>query len=998
MSASARAREEGSWEVITAALDRTVGPGRPSGAWTKYCCPAHEADGRGHKPSLGVKYDSHAQRTVVRCFAGCDNEIVLDSLGLKVRDMFDRKIERTPGGGQDRRANRSRPRPLSPSDRALDAAGMPRQQAKKTDLGEQVSAWKTTATYPYLAADGTVIGEVVRREADFERGRDKDFRQRHWNSQTGRMEAGGFAPVPYRLPQVRDAIAEGRTVYICEGEKDVAAAESAGLTATTNSGGAAGWSAEHAQWLDGAATVVIVADRDPAGYRRAERIMATLSGRVARVRVVQAATGKDLHDHLQCGHEIAELVPIPHLDPLTPTSAAAVSPAAAHIPPASPPAAAATGPDITHPHNPGDTNMPEYLLAPALHDAPPPSHSDEVDHIGGQMSMFLKLFLTYYMEHAKRVAEQHKLRAQRARDEAEDERAATAARYAAEKAAVEAELVKLTDAGFDNASRTEIAAAMADAAGWMFESDVAEEAAHQLAGHIKHRFGIDIDVINYDLAEPEIVVPPDLAEALIVAEQERAGRSRLRKAQDRMVEVVAAEGLDESVKAELFAAIEAWRTDPTAKRLDALTRTLEEKGVGQTTRTKVRFVAAYLGTPGQMVPVEQLGEVDSASATRELRKLGEPLVDPGEEVKARTDRMLVSYQDTVRTGGPTASLRARLGEAISVMTPEDQAAVRERGAAIRTNPGEKFGPLWPDHVDRDELATTVRVYAVLAPQAELLAGKAGDLGDADARALQERAAKHRREIVTAIKGGKGLHEWERDQLALVMRDIEAGKTTAPELMFADDRSGAAADADRAMRIAQSTSTVHRRQLEDILDTKAVPAGTVRRSRDTVTRVIGAQTELAAGRASLSDYENSGLDRQLDAQLTAVGVPEPIRNKVRAHLDNAAGEAAIVGKQATTIADRWDARREAIVTARQPSAPAPGYDSPERRQGLADHLRATGLDEDQLAQRMAADAGHATPASAAPKAGHTRRTSPGAGMSQIHHRRGKGRGPEKGLGL
>jgi hypothetical protein len=35
--------------------------------------------------------------------------------------------------------------------------------------------------------------------------------------------------------------------------------------------------------------------------------MGTLVGLVEQVRVVQAATGKDLHDHLQCRHEIAEL-------------------------------------------------------------------------------------------------------------------------------------------------------------------------------------------------------------------------------------------------------------------------------------------------------------------------------------------------------------------------------------------------------------------------------------------------------------------------------------------------------------------------------------------------------------------------------------------------------------------------------------------------------------------------------------------------------------------
>ncbi|WP_331764133.1 toprim domain-containing protein (plasmid) [Nocardia sp. NBC_01377] len=975
MSAPARTHDEGSWEVITTALDRTVGPGRPSGAWTKYCCPAHEGDGRGHRPSLGVKYDTSQQRTVVRCFAGCDNEVVLDTLGLKVRDMFDRDVERTPG--RDRHANRSRPRQVSPADRALDAAGMPLTQPRKPDLGEQVSPWKQVDSYPYARADGTVAGEVIRREADFTRGRDKEFRQRRWSTESG-WEPGGFENIPFQLPKVLDAVAEGRVVYIVEGEKDALNAERAGLVATTNAGGATSWTAEHAQWLRGAATVVIVADRDPAGYRRAERITASLDGLVGRVRVLQAATGKDLSEHLECGHEIAELVPIAHLDPYT---TAATTPAASADPAPTP----------------GGTSVPEYMLAPSLHDGPAPTHSDEVDHLAAQWTTFVRLLMTYYTTAAQKTAAKRiRHKEQLAEDKAQETRE-TLARFAAEQAAVEARLGKLAEAGLDNASRTEIVEAVADAIAWAPESTVAAQAARTLASHVHHRFGVEIDLTDLGAADIEVVVPPHLATALVAAEQERAGGFRLKKAQDRMLELVAAETLDESSKAELLAEIEAWRANPTAKQLDSLSRKLEEKGVGAPVRTRVRLVAAYLGTPGQMVPTEQLGEVDAASASRELRKMGQ-FVDPGEEAKARTDKLLISYQDAVRLGGPTGSLRERLSEAISVMTPEDQAAARARGAAIRANPGEQFQPLWPGHVDRDELATAVRVYAVLAPQAELAAGKAADLDDADARALQGRAKKQRDDITAAIKTGKGLHEWEKDQLELVMRDVEAGKTVAPELLFLDERSAAAADADRAARIAQDTTLTHRRQLEQILETNAAPTGTVARTRDAVTRVMDVQTELAAGRATLPDYEATGLDRQLDAKLTAAGVSEPVRNKVRHHIDAAAREAAIVGKQATRIANQWGERREAVVITRDPAnQEPPAYDSPQRRAGLEENLRATaGLDEDSLAQRMAADAAHAKPASAAPSAGKAkgRSTKPGAGVRRTQHR---GKGPEKGLG-
>ncbi|MBF6162994.1 toprim domain-containing protein [Nocardia cyriacigeorgica] len=989
MSAPARTRDQGSWETITAALEKAVGPGRPSGAWTKYCCPAHEGDGRHHKPSLGVKYDSGEQRTVVRCFAGCDNEQVLETIGLQVRDMFDRRLERTSERG--RRANRPRPQQLSRADRALKAAGLPAKQPTKPDIGAQTTPWRVTATYPYMRADGTVAGEVVRREADFTGGRDKQFHQRRWDPQSGRMVAGGFEPLPYQLPQVLATIADGGVIYICEGEKDVAAAESAGLTATTNAGGAMVWSAEHAKWLKGAHTVVIVADHDTAGYRRAERVMGTLAGLVGRVRVVQAATGKDLHDHLQCGHEIAELVPIPYLDPYTPgrTGAPATSTPAAETSKVS-----AAASEIPTPG--GNPAMAEYLLAPST-DAPA-QHSDEVDNIGAQWAMFMRLLMGHILERARVQAEIRRQLAERAAHEEEAARQEAEARQAAERAAAEALLRKIREVGFDNASRTQLAEAIGEAAAWADESPVARQALAELNTHVQQRYGITLDV---NTGQVTTVAGPEVADALAAAESERAALARLRKAQDRMVQMVAAQELDESVKAELYADIEQWRANPSARQLDQLTKKLADKGVGEEVRTRVRFVASYLGQPHQMVPFDELGGVNTPSPTVELRKLGRALVDPGEEAKPRIDQLLTSYQDKLRLGAPTGLVREQLAAAVALLTPEEQDAARERGREIRSNPAGQYKPLWPGYVDRDELATTIRVYATLAPQAELAAGKASTLDDATAVGLQKQAARHKKAIDRALTEGKGLHAWEKDQITAVLRDVEAGKTSVPELLFADDRSAAAVDADKAARIAQDTSYAHRRQLEQILESGAAPEGTVRRTRDMVTRVMDAQTELARGGVNLPDYERTGLDRQLEAKLAAVGVPEPLRNKVRHHLDYAAGEAATAGKQANRIADRWAERTEAVAVERapKPKTDEVGYDSPQRREGREKSLRAAGLNDDQVAQHMAADAGFAQPPSAAVRAaekGKTRTTRPGTGVHKTHHR-GKGRGPERGLG-
>ncbi|MEU4345598.1 toprim domain-containing protein [Nocardia sp. NPDC023852] len=971
-------RSRGSWETITGALEQTVGPGRPSGAWTRYCCPAHEGDGGHHRPSLGVKYDSGQQRTVVRCFAGCDNEVVLDKLGLAVRDMFDRRPDRT---GRDY-TPRPRPRQLSRADRAIDAAGLPLVKPKK-DLGRQVSAWQQVAAYPYAREDGTVAGEVVREEAKFAGGRDKRFRQRAWRPGTGWADTG-FEPLPFQLPCVLDAIGDGRTVYVCEGEKDVLAAQAANLVATTNAGGALAWKPEHAAWLRGAATVVIVADKDAPGYRRAEKVMGSLAGLVGRVRVVQAATGKDLFDHLQAGHEIGELEPIPHLDPFTPTGPAVTAAPVPEIPAAETDVVSA----VSSSPQEGPSMSSSLMFEPTAHH---PQHDDTVDHVNAAWAGVMRMLMQYLIAAARKHREASRANAERKAAQDADEKAQAEAELAAQRAAAEARIQKVREGGLENASRAEIAQVVADAAAWAPDSEAARKALVELKAHVAQRYGIEIDAITGEVV-PEGEVSPELAVSLQAAEVERASQDRIRKAQERMVEMVAREELDQSVKEELYAEIEAWRANPTATGLGALSKKMADKGVGEQTVTRIRFVAAYLATPGQQVTDEELGAVSAATPTTELRKLGAALVDPGEEAKPGIDRLFASYQDRLKVGNRnlTASIRAQLNEALKVLTPEDQAKARARGNEIRKNPAATYAPLWPDHVDRDELAAVVRMYATLAPQADAAAVRANNIDDATAAAMRKQAAKHRKTITHAITDGKGLHQLEKDQLTAVLRDVEAGKATTPEMLFADDRSAAALDAERAGRIARGATRAHRQHVEKLLDTNAVPRAATRRTRDDLTRVMDTQSDLAAGRASLSDYERTGVAGRFTTALQAAGVSEPMRRRVAAHLDLAAGEATSLGKQAQRIAERWEQRREAVEAERAPEKPA--YDSPERRAEFAATLEAAGLDPDQVAQRMAADAGRAKPASAAVRRipDKARKNAPGAGVQHTHHR-GKGRG-------
>ncbi|MBF6358317.1 hypothetical protein IU449_27850 [Nocardia higoensis] len=947
MAAPAHEAGQGSWVRVTTALEQVVGPGRPAGSWTRYCCPVHEGDGRHHRPSLSVKYFADAGRTKVRCQAGCEDEQVLDAVGLRVADLYDTPLRRGERGARSGPARRPAKRAESRSDRALRAAGIPVHKPKR-DLGAQVSPWKATATYTYVRDDGTVAGEVIRREAEFEGGRDKSFSQRSWNPATGGWERTGFDKIPFQLPQVREAIAAGRTIYLVEGEKDALNAATAGLVATTNAGGASGWSPEHAAWLRGARTVVIVADRDAPGYYRADRVMATLSGLVGRVRVVQAATGKDLTDHLAAGHRIADLVPIPHLDPYTraltavPTSSATTTAAVAG--PAPPPSAVSPAPE--YPAEPPSVEghpMPESLLTPAAETTP---HSDEVDHMHSQWSVFMKLLMQQMLLMATKAVHQRAAAAAEAARQSEQAARDAEERAAAEMAAVEVRLRKLRQKGYDSASRTEIADAVRDAATWGDQSEVAGNELGHLALHVSRRWGVELDL---DTGQASIAPGAD-AQRLAEIEQERAAAARARKAQDRMVEMVAREGdLDESAKVGIYAAIETWRADPSAEKLDALTRQLKDRKVPEQTRTRLRFVAAYLGTPAA-IGDEENADIKTVSAAEELSRHAAPLVDPGEEAKPRIDKLLETYQEQLKVGAATSEVREELAREVAVLTVEDQEAARARGKAIRANPAGAYPRMWPDHVDRDELDEHIRVYALLAPKAEQAAGMAGDLDDVTATQLAKQAAGHKTAIRKALTDGKGLHDLERDQIKAVLRDVEAGKPAVPEQLFADDRSAAIVDIQRTQRIAYNTSRNQRRDLDEILDTGAVP--------------------------------------------------EPVRQQVREHLDNTTGAVEMAHRGVADAAFKWARRREAVIVSRTAAVIEAdgGYDSPQRAQAIEEQLRTGGLDDDQIAERMAAESSFATPPSAAAKPPklNPRTTSPGAGMQRINHRN-KNNGPEQGNG-
>ncbi|NQE90845.1 toprim domain-containing protein [Nocardia terpenica] len=285
-----------SFELIRDAFVTVSGQSTNNGAWATFLCPAHD----DNQASAAIKYDAHQHKTIVRCFAGCPDTAVLDSLGLTVGDLFDEPAS-------DNQRHRV---PISRDHRSQAS---PAGRRKRRSLGKQLGWPIDVAHYVYRDIHGVRIGRVIRTRTEFEHGSKKGFYLRRYEPSTGTWPLGAFEPVLYRLPQVSTAIGTSRTIWLCEGEKDADRAVTLGLTATCNALGAGSFTPAHAQQLTGARRVVIVADRDPAGYTHARAVRQLVHPLVQQVTVVQARDGNDLNDHLDAGHSLEDLEPATEL-------------------------------------------------------------------------------------------------------------------------------------------------------------------------------------------------------------------------------------------------------------------------------------------------------------------------------------------------------------------------------------------------------------------------------------------------------------------------------------------------------------------------------------------------------------------------------------------------------------------------------------------------------------------------------------------------------------
>jgi len=231
-------------------LDLLDGVKHQNGYWMARC-PGHEDSSSSLQ--ISERHDSIG----IHCHAGCRPQDVMEALDLHMADLY---------------------------------------FSGKGTLGEP------EAIYQYRDEHGDLVFEAVRYPG-------KKFRQRHEVEGEYVYSLEGVPRVLFRLPEIIAAAAAHKTVYVCEGEKDVISFVSRGHEATCNPMGAGKWKDSYSTHLVGA-NVVIVADKDEPGRHHAERVRTSIREAGGLVTIVEAKEGKDATDHFEAGYEVEDFVPV----------------------------------------------------------------------------------------------------------------------------------------------------------------------------------------------------------------------------------------------------------------------------------------------------------------------------------------------------------------------------------------------------------------------------------------------------------------------------------------------------------------------------------------------------------------------------------------------------------------------------------------------------------------------------------------------------------------
>jgi len=221
-------------------------------------CPAHQG-----KTDTSLSITPTDDRILLKCFGGCESVEIVRALGLTMADLFV-----------------ATPRPLREKRRIVKI-------------------------YDYVDMHGHVLHQTVRYEPKFFLQRRPDAAHHGeylWN-------LDGIETVLYHLPEILEAVALDKIIYVVEGEKDADTLQARGLNATCNPMGAKKWRKNYSETLRGA-QVVLLPDFDVPGMAHAAFVAEALKDIAASTKIIADfhtnIPGSDITDWFASGGTLEE--------------------------------------------------------------------------------------------------------------------------------------------------------------------------------------------------------------------------------------------------------------------------------------------------------------------------------------------------------------------------------------------------------------------------------------------------------------------------------------------------------------------------------------------------------------------------------------------------------------------------------------------------------------------------------------------------------------------
>lgn len=226
-------------------------------------CPAHDDS----RQSLSVCESDG--RILLKCFAGCSTQTIVNKLGLTWNDLFDKRIEKPKTSNLGESIN-----PTVQRSRDGGMVYFAKSQGHIHDI------------YPYIDEHGEVLYENVRYYP-------KGFRQRRTDKFGNPIyNLEGVRRVPYRLPELIAAKEQQSDVFLCEGEKDADALRELGFTATSFKN----WREDFNQYIQGL-HVIVCQDHDQPGVTMATEAAKILLRSASSVKILDMYADRELPEN-----------------------------------------------------------------------------------------------------------------------------------------------------------------------------------------------------------------------------------------------------------------------------------------------------------------------------------------------------------------------------------------------------------------------------------------------------------------------------------------------------------------------------------------------------------------------------------------------------------------------------------------------------------------------------------------------------------------------------